>query len=108
MKRSFATRSLVAAVAAVSSIGVLGVAQAQGPVGKGNPDADAFVCPVLGGQAGEHGHAFVAIGEGDYTVLGPNVKVPDHATNNDGAGSPADHLSPGEVGYSPIWDGLTN
>lgn len=108
MKRTFAFRTLVAAVAAVGSVAALGVAHAQGPVGKGNPDADAFVCPVLGGHAGEQGHEFVQIGEGDYTVLGPNVKVPDLATNDDGAGSPGDHLSPGEAGYSPIWDGLTN
>lgn len=108
MKPTVAIRALVAATAAAGGIAVLGVAQAQGPVGKGNPDADAFVCPVLGGQAGEQGHEFVAIGEGDYTVLGPNVKVPDHATNDDGSGSPGDHLSPGEVGYSPIWDDLTN
>ncbi|MGE0600584.1 MAG: hypothetical protein AB7P41_14190 [Dehalococcoidia bacterium] len=108
MKPTVAIRVLVAAAAATGSIAVLGAAHAQGPVGQGNPDADAFACPVLGGHAGERGHEFVEIGEGGYTVLGPNVKVPDHATNNDGAGSPADHLSPGEVGYSPIWDDLTN
>ncbi len=111
MKTKLAIRTLVPAVAVVGSMAMFGVAQAEeGPVGKGNPDATAFVCPVLGGQAGENGNAqkIVQIGEGDYSVLGPNVAVPEHATNDNGAGTPANHVSPGEAGYSPIWNGLTN
>jgi hypothetical protein len=75
------------------------------------PDkVDAFVCPVLGGQAGgEQGNSnpgiFVTIGDGDTTILGPEVSVPIHATNENGAGSPAgDHASPGDPGYTPIWN----
>ncbi len=77
-----------------------------GPPVKG----DGFVCPVLGGQAGEeHGNSdpanIVEIGGGDYTVPGPDVFVPTHATNREGAGTPGgDHASPGEVGYTAIWN----
>jgi hypothetical protein len=92
--------------------GATGVAAAGGPIGQGNPDATSFVCPVLGGQAGEHGKADViaTIGDGDSSIIGPNVRVPMHATNRNGDGSPADgdHASPGDDDYSPIWYGLTN
>ncbi len=70
---------------------------------------DGFVCPVLGGQAGgDHGKSdppkFVTIAGGDTTVIGPNVSVPVHATNDNGNGSPGGaHASPGDAGYSPIW-----
>jgi hypothetical protein len=72
-------------------------------------DASGFVCPVLGGQAGDvHGQSapdpLVPIYGGDYTVGGPNVNVPTHATNGDGAGSPGgDHSSPGDTDYTAIW-----
>ena len=71
---------------------------------------DAFVCPVLGGQAGgEQGNSdvekFVGISDGDTTILGPEVSVPIQATNDNGAGSPGgDHASPGDQGYTPIWN----
>ena len=70
---------------------------------------DGFVCPVLGGQAGgDHGNSspdpIVGIAGGDYTVVGPDVRVPVHATNDDGAGSPAgDHAAPGDTTYTAIW-----
>jgi hypothetical protein len=86
-----------------------GVAAAGGPVGRGNPDATSFVCPVLGGQAGAHGQAEViaTIPSGASSIIGPNVLVPMHSTNLDGVGNPGDHASPGDAGYSPIWYGLT-
>lgn len=75
-----------------------------------NPEkTDGFVCPVLGGQAGQdHGNSdpepIVGIGGGDSTVGGPDVQVPVHATNDDGAGTPpGPHASPGDTGYSAIW-----
>jgi hypothetical protein len=88
-----------------------GVAAAGGPVGSGNPDATSFVCPVLGGNAGAHGNAEViaTIGGGDSSIIGPNVLVPMHATNDNGSGAPGgSHASPGDDDYSPIWYGLTN
>ena len=76
------------------------------------PDkVDGFVCPILGGQAGEvHGNSepgkFVTLEEsGDTTIIGPDVRVPIQATNENGAGSPhGDHASPGDPGYTPIWN----
>ena len=69
-----------------------------------------FVCPVLGGKAGENGNSSGADGPivqlpgGDYTVVGPEVNVPVHATNDDGEGSPGgDHASPGDPEYTAIW-----
>lgn len=69
--------------------------------------ADAFVCPHLGGKAGENGNIDGSnwpIGEiyGGYTVGGPDVSVPDHATN---WGYPnIAHGVPGDVGYTAIWN----
>lgn len=72
---------------------------------------DGFVCPVLGGQAGEaHGNSdpvkIQEIGGGDFTIVGPSVSVPIHATNDEGNGTPAGpHDSPGDQGYTAIWAG---
>jgi hypothetical protein len=66
---------------------------------------------VLGGQAGEeHGNSspdpIVGIADGDYTVVGPDVTVPVHATNDNGDGRPdGDHASPGDPDYTAIWAG---
>jgi hypothetical protein len=63
----------------------------------------AFVCPVLGGQAGLNGEAkgISPLPTGAYTVGGPDVVVPLHATNNEGAGSPAGpQAAPGDAGYT--------
>ena len=71
--------------------------------------SDGFVCPVLGGKAGgEHGNSvpspFIYISGGDTSVLGPDVSVPIHATNDNGNGSPGgEHASPGDPGYTAIW-----
>ena len=70
---------------------------------------NGFVCPVLGGQAGgDHGNSspdhFVTIAGGDITVIGPDVRVPVHATNDNGAGAPGgDHTAPGDREYTAIW-----
>ena len=74
------------------------------------PDkVDGFVCPVIGGEGGAHGNTpddlFVEIGGGDLTILGPDVSVPAHATNQDGDGTPGGaHASPGDDGYTAIWE----
>lgn len=82
-----------------------GVASAAPP-----ETTDGFVCPVLGGQAGVNGNGdgqpFVQIFDGDYTLIGPEVTVPIHATNGDGAGAPGGpHSSPGDTDYTAIWAG---
>ena len=73
------------------------------------PDtSDGFVCPVLGGEAGgDHGNSspdpIVIIPSGSASVIGPLVTVPTLATNLDGAGTPADHASPGDPDYTAVW-----
>jgi hypothetical protein len=67
---------------------------------------DGFVCPVFndGSAVGEHNPNAVQIGGGDYTIIGPDVRVPTHATNGDGAGSPGGaHSSPGDTDYTALW-----
>jgi hypothetical protein len=67
---------------------------------------DGFVCPVLGGKAGMNGKSgkIQGIAGGYYTVVGPDVSVPEHATN-DGFPSVADSFNvPGEEGYTAIWN----
>jgi hypothetical protein len=66
-----------------------------------------FVCPVLSVPA-HAADASPKIGPlptaGEYTISGPTLSVPDQATNSDGAGSPESHVSPGDTGYTPIWN----
>jgi hypothetical protein len=87
---------------------LLGVGIAALAVGPGAAAAHAdFVCPVLSvpAQAAENSPKIGPLPtEGEYTIGGPTLSVPDGATNRDGAGSPADHSSPGDPGYSPIWN----
>jgi hypothetical protein len=87
----------------------LGLAALAGGPGAAVAHAD-FVCPVLGiseqGASHNQAPAFQQIGGGDYSIIGPDVTVPDHATNLDGAGDPgsAAHAAPGDSGYSAIWN----
>ncbi|MBI2451967.1 hypothetical protein HYV50_02705 [Candidatus Pacearchaeota archaeon] len=69
---------------------------------------EGFVCPVFNSNSavGEHNPNAVQIGQGDYSVIGPDVSVPVHATNGDGAGTPGgEHSSPGDSDYSAAWSG---
>ena len=95
-------------------IAALGVAALFAGPGAGAAWAD-FVCPVLpvSDQAKENSKAgFITIGDGDTSILpgkagdaaSSSVDVPDRATNQEGAGSPAGaHASPGDPGYTAIW-----
>jgi len=71
---------------------------------------EGFVCPVIITEAVTNSPKGAAIGEGHYTILGPDVRVPMRATNSDGEGGPAGsgtppgpHAQPGDVGYTAIW-----
>jgi hypothetical protein len=76
---------------------------------------DPFVCPVLKVPAQAHGSGqFADLGNGESTILPGNAgsgetfngKVPNHATNADGAGAPDDtHSSPGDTDYGAVWSG---
>ena len=68
--------------------------------------AAGFVCPVFNPDSavGEKNPNAVPIGGGDYTIVGPNVSVPDQATNGGGEGTPGgEHSSPGDTDYTAIW-----
>lgn len=103
---------VVTGAAAVLAVVPAGTAMADPP----ERAEDPFVCPVLtiSEQAAEHSDRFSPIGDGQYT-FGPgaagdagtfNGKVPNHATNADGAGSPGgSHSAPGDTDYTAIWSG---
>lgn len=89
-----------------------GVASAAPPERAENP----FVCPVLtiSDQAAEQSGRFASLGNGQYTILPGNAgdaetfngKVPNHATNADGDGSPGGaHSAPGDRDYTAVWSG---
>ena len=65
---------------------------------------DGFICPVITTENVLHSPRAGAIGEGHYTIGGPDVSVPLHATNADGAGTPpGPHSQPGDTDYTAIW-----
>jgi hypothetical protein len=69
---------------------------------------NGFVCPVFNpnSQVAAHNPNAVEIGGGDYTIIGPNVRVPVHATNGNGSGTPGGpHSAPGDSDYTAIWSG---
>jgi hypothetical protein len=69
---------------------------------------DGFVCPVFNQNSavGMKNPNAVQIGGGDFTVIGPQLTVPLHATNGDGAGTPpGPHSVPGDTDYTAIWAG---
>ena len=105
-------RMLVVPVTSAALMSMPGAAMAAPPDRAENP----FVCPVLSvsAQAVDNSGRFTSIGNGQYTFAPGaagsadtfNGNVPDHATNADGAGSPAGaHASPGDPSYTAIWSG---
>jgi hypothetical protein len=105
-------RMLVVPVTSAALMWVPGAAMAAAPDRAENP----FVCPVLSvpAQAVDNSGRFNSIGNGQYTFAPGaagsadtfNGNVPDHATNADGAGSPAGaHASAGDTDYTAIWSG---
>jgi hypothetical protein len=68
---------------------------------------EAFVCPVITTENVTHSPISGELSAGHYTIGGPDVVVPVHATNDDGAGTPGgDHAAPGNPTYTAIWSGL--
>jgi len=67
---------------------------------------DGFVCPVIKTAAVLNSAKGIDIGDGQYSIAGPNVSVPVHATNRNGAGRPGpgnDRAAPGDTDYTAIW-----
>ena len=79
--------------------------QLDGVAAGGVEKVDGFVCPVIKTAAVLNAKNGAPLGiEGYYTIAGPDVSVPLHATNGDGAGSPAGPFSaPGDTDYTAIW-----
>ena len=67
---------------------------------------NGFVCPVIKTDAVLNSPHGAAIGEGHYTIVGPDVSVPIGATNGDGTGTPpGPHSAPGDTDYTAVWSG---
>lgn len=65
---------------------------------------DGFVCPVITTDGVLNSPNGSAIAGGHYTIVGPDVAIPVHATNGDGAGSPGgSHSQPGDTDYTAVW-----
>ena len=64
-----------------------------------------FVCPVISTDNVLHSPKGGELGDtGDYTIGGPDLRVPTHATNGDGTGTPEGaHSAPGDTDYTAIW-----
>lgn len=71
----------------------------------GAPSPTGFVCPVITTDNVLNSPKGAALGDtGDYTIGGPVVRAPQHATNGDGTGVPGgDHSAPGDTDYTAIW-----
>lgn len=69
------------------------------------PSPTGFVCPVITTENVLNSPKGGALGDtGDYTIGGPLVSAPAHATNGDGTGLPGGpHSSPGDTDYTAIW-----
>lgn len=84
----------------------LSPAQMDSVAAGGVEKVDGFVCPSIPTDAVMTANAakFFPIGEGYYSFHGPDVSVPTHATNADGAGRPGGEFAkPGDRNYSAIW-----
>lgn len=103
IKFGLAAASL-AAVGAHADPVRLSVAQMDSVAAAGVETVDGFVCPVITTENVLHSPKAAAIGEGHYTIGGPDVSVPLHATNGEGAGTPpGPHSQPGDTDYTAIW-----
>ena len=107
VKTTVCLAAMVASLCAVSAHAdpvSLTAAQMDSVIAGGIETIDGFVCPVITTENVLHSPRAGAIGEGHYTIGGPDVSVPLHATNGDGAGSPpGPHSQPGDTDYTAIW-----
>ena len=83
----------------------LSTAQLDSVAAAGVETVDGFVCPVIKTDNVLHSPKSGTLGGGEYyTIGGPNVSVPMHATNDNGAGSPAGPFAtPGDTSYTAVW-----
>lgn len=96
--------TLMWAVSAHATPVSLSVAQMDSVAAAGVETVSGFVCPVISTDAVLNSPRGAAIGGGDYSIIGPDVSVPIHATNDNGAGTPGGaHAQPGDTTYTAIW-----
>ncbi len=82
----------------------LSEAQMDAVTAGGVETVDGFVCPVITTSNVLHSPKGAEIAGGHYTIAGPDVSVPRHATNGDGSGTPGgSHSAPGDTDYTAIW-----
>jgi hypothetical protein len=84
----------------------LSEAQMDGVTAGGVETVEGFVCPVFNDEAIgiTNNPNAVLIGEGDYSIIGPEVTVPARATNGGGSGlAGGSHSDPGDRDYTAIW-----
>lgn len=94
---------LVAGGASAAPVGLTD-AQMDEVAAGGVERVDGFVCPVITTDGVLNSPKGAAIAGGHYTIIGPDVAVPLHATNGDGAGSPGGaHSQPGDTDYTAVW-----
>lgn len=100
MTHTYTQRIAYGALLSLALLAIVPSLASAAPVEK----TDGFVCPVIKTDAVLNSPRGGAIADGDYTIGGPDVSVPVHATNDDGAGSPGGaHASPGDTTYTAIW-----
>lgn len=97
--------ALMSAALAHAAPVTLSGAQMDSVAAAGVETVDGFVCPVITTENVMHAKNGGELGiEGFYTVGGPDVTVPVHATNGDGDGKPGGPFSqPGDIDYTAIW-----
>jgi hypothetical protein len=97
----------LAAVAAQAEPVALTETQMDSIAAGGVETKEGFVCPVISTENVLNAKNGGELGiEGFYTIGGPDVTVPVHATNGDGNGSPRGPFSqPGDTDYTAIWAG---
>jgi hypothetical protein len=102
---AIATGSLISAGAYAATPVPLTNDQMDSVTAGGAPSPTGFVCPVIKTDAVLNSPKGAALGDtGDYTIGGPQVAVPVHATNGDGTGIPGGiHSAPGDTDYTAIW-----
>ena len=110
MKTTLLTLALAVAIAGLLASSayagpiLLSDAQMDAVAAGGVERVEGFVCPVIKTDGVLNSPKGIMIGGGHYSILGPDVMVPIHATNGDGAGTPpGPHSAPGDTDYTAIW-----
>jgi len=97
--------ALIWAASAIAQPISLSAEQMDSVAAAGVDTVNGFVCPVIKTENVLHSPKSGTLGGGEfYTIGGPDVTVPVHATNGDGTSNPGGpFLKPGETNYSAIW-----